>query len=704
MAMSTGAPTAPLRLVLVTDSLDPSGVGRHMLTLAREFQASGRFERLVLALPGSADGDLLMANARRDGLAVKRLDLADQAGSIRWLRQLAPDLVHLHAGIGWEGHGLARLARDAEVSAVVRTEHLPYLLTDPAQRAEHADAMALVDRVICVSAGAAASHREAGIAAELLHAIPNGIRALPPACGRAEARERLGLRTGEPVLATVARLTEQKGHAVMVEAVARLVATRPDLRVLVAGDGPMRAALDERIEARGLAASIAMLGRTDRVGDVLAAADLFVLPSFFEGLPLAVLEAMAAGLPVVATRIGGSEDAVVDGVTGWLVPPGDPVALADAIDAALADATVRACRGRAGQARYHEQFTAGRMARETEDVYRRVLGSVRPEGRFKRMDRLRIGFIGAGGIAHRHLGVLRQFDDVEIVALADAELGRAEEAASELGARPFADFRAMLDATRLDAVHVCVPPFAHGAIEDELVERGLPFFVEKPVALDLETAERIAAGVQAKNLVTAVGYHWRYLDTVEEARSILADNPAQLVSGYWLDATPPPRWWWKKTGSGGQMVEQTTHILDLARHLVGEVTTVYGLAGHTARDDHPELDVPTASTASLHFATGAVGNIASTCLLRWGHRIGLHLFGDGLAIELTDRDIMIDVGRGRPYRGAEGDPVEREDRDFLDAVRGRENRIRCPYDEALKTHRLALAVARSAEIGEPVHV
>jgi predicted dehydrogenase/threonine dehydrogenase-like Zn-dependent dehydrogenase len=262
----------------------------------------------------------------------------------------------------------------------------------------------------------------------------------------------------------------------------------------------------------------------------------------------------------------------------------------------------------------------------------------------------------------------------------------------------------MLDAVRPDAVYVCVPPFAHGEPERDLIERGIPFFVEKPVSLDIETAEEISAAVTAKGLVTGVGYHWRYLDIVDEARELLKDNPAQLLSGYWLDSTPPPQWWWKQDKSGGQMVEQATHLLDLARFLVGEVTEVYGRAGHTDRPDFPGLDVPTVTTATLTFETGVVANVASTCLLGWNHRVGLHIFADRLAIELTDREIMVDVGRGRPVRGADGDPVWREDRDFIDAVRGGENRIRCPYSEALATHRLALAVVSSVQAGKPISI
>jgi len=152
------------------------------------------------------------------------------------------------------------------------------------------------------------------------------------------------------------------------------------------------------------------------------------------------------------------------------------------------------------------------------------------------------------------------------------------------------------------------------------------------------------------------------------------------------------------------MIEQTTHIFDLTRLLVGEVERVFAFGSNMRRERFPDLNVFDVSTASLQFKSGAVGTLASTCLLNWQHRVGLHLFSDGMAIELTAFDIMIDVGRGRPVRAAQGDPVVREDRDFIDAVQGKENHIRSPYSEALKTHRLTIAATRSAHAGIPVEL
>lgn len=318
------------------------------------------------------------------------------------------------------------------------------------------------------------------------------------------------------------------------------------------------------------------------------------------------------------------------------------------------------------------------------------------------MTETRIGFIGAGGIASRHVDDLLGFDDVRVVALADPAIERAGDLAARAGATPYARWEEMLERETLDALYICVPPFAHGAPERAAIERGLPFFVEKPLAVDLDTAESIAREVEQQGLVTAVGYHWRYLDTTERAQALLSENPARLALGYWLDQTPPPAWWQREGQSGGQMVEQTTHIFDLARLLVGDVTQVYGASSRTERPDFPDSDVCDVSVATLHFGTGAVGTMASTCLLRWPHRVGLHLFCEGMVIELSEWEMMVDVGQGRPVQARQIDPFILEDRDFVDAVQGKSNHIRSPYTEALKTHRLTVAARQSAQEGRAI--
>jgi predicted dehydrogenase/glycosyltransferase involved in cell wall biosynthesis len=679
------------RICLLTDSLAPSGVGAHMMMLAEGLAGD---EIVFAGRPATG----LLERAAAKGFAVKMLD--DDAALTRWMQRSAPDIVHVHAGIGWEGHAAVRAAQAAGVP-VVRTEHLPYLLTDAAQCDEHRNTSSALARLICVSDAVGDSYRAAGVDPALVETIHNGVGPHRPSRSRAALRGEWGVGDA-PVLLMVARLAEQKGHALLLDALPAIRAAHPDVIVLLAGEGPLLTQTARAIAAKGLAGTVRMLGTRSDVADLMTLADLLVLPSAFEGLPLVALEAMAAGLPVVATVAPGNAEAIEDGVTGRLTAP-DPASFADAVITLLADRDSLEAMASASIERQQDLFSADRMIADTRAVYDAVQDQTK-HTKGDGVERTRIGFIGAGGIANRHFGVLEQFDDVAIVAVADVDMARATEAAARFGARAFDDASAMLAAVDLDALYICVPPFAHGEPERLAIDHKLPFFVEKPVALDLGTAEDVAASVDRLGLVTAVGYHWRYLDTVDEVKALLSATPARLLSGYWLDSTPPPRWWWKKDASGGQMLEQTTHLVDLARYLVGDVVRVYGQSGHIDRAAFPGLDVATTSTAMLTFANGAIANFASTCLLNWNHRVGLHLFGEGLAIELTDRDVMIDIGRGRPVRGTGSDPVVLEDRDFIDAVRGGENRIRCPYPAALETLRLALAIERSAVEGRAIDV
>lgn len=320
------------------------------------------------------------------------------------------------------------------------------------------------------------------------------------------------------------------------------------------------------------------------------------------------------------------------------------------------------------------------------------------------MTRTRIGFVGAGIIANRHLGNLLGFDDVTVAAIADLVRERVDQAAVRCGANAYTDYQEMLDREELDALYICVPPFAHGAPELAAVDHALPFFVEKPLAADWETAETVGRGVAGRQLITGVGYHWRYLDITERAQELLSANPARLATGYWLDFTPPPEWWISERRTGGQMVEQTTHIFDLARVLMGEVTRLYAACSRFERADFPQADIANVSTVTLHFTSGAVGSISSTCLLHWTHRVGLHLFCEGLAIEMTEFELQVATQWERTLRKAQGDPFVREDRDFIDAVQGKPNRIRVPYHQALATHRLVTAAAQSAREGRIVEL
>ena len=315
----------------------------------------------------------------------------------------------------------------------------------------------------------------------------------------------------------------------------------------------------------------------------------------------------------------------------------------------------------------------------------------------------RIGLVGAGGVAQRHARVLSALPEVQVMGVTDVQPAAAAALAEAYGATVFNDVHDLL-AAGPEAVYVCVPPFAHGPAERAVIESGLPLFVEKPIAIDLDTAVEISTLIADGNLLTAVGHHWRYLSVVEQAKALLADRPVRLVTGAWLDKVPPVAWWPRAERSGGPVVEQAAHVLDLARHLAGEVTEVWA-AGSGIPPAVDGADVDGSTAVALRFAGGTVGTVAATCVLGWKERAGLEIYADGLALSVAEDKLTI--RSGDDITTVDSDPESARvavDAAFIRAVRGEEQDIRVPYAEALRTHELALAVAASAAAGRSVDV
>lgn len=193
---------------------------------------------------------------------------------------------------------------------------------------------------------------------------------------REELRARLRLPTGL-LVGVVAVLRPQKDHATFLRAVTLVAKSNPRAHFVLIGDGQDRAALEALSRELGIAERVTFAGDQKNVAEWLAALDIAVLPSVAESLPNAVLEAMACGLPVVATRVGGVPDLVVEGVTGWLVPPRDPPAMAGKILALLSDPSARQSMGAAGRARIEQEFAHERVKQRLEAFYDRLLAAHR---------------------------------------------------------------------------------------------------------------------------------------------------------------------------------------------------------------------------------------------------------------------------------------------------------------------------------------
>lgn len=314
---------------------------------------------------------------------------------------------------------------------------------------------------------------------------------------------------------------------------------------------------------------------------------------------------------------------------------------------------------------------------------------------------VRLGFIGTGGIAGFHIGNLAKISDAKIVAVCDVVKEKADATAAKLGAASYQDFQEMLDKEELHAVYVCLPPFAHGQPELAVIRKGLAMFVEKPVAMDFETLRKVTAAVKRKGNITAVGYQDRYLDIIEKLKKFLEGRRPGLIMGYWMGGMPGVMWWRQKKLSGGQHVEQTTHIFDMARYLFGEVRRVSAVASAGLMTEVEKYDIEDASAVNLEFKNGMMGTIFSACCLQVGGRCGIDIFGRDYYVEYKERtSIKIIQGVLTEETRVANDYGLKEDQVFIDAVKGGDGAaIRAPYSEGARSAALSLAASESLATG-----
>jgi glycosyltransferase involved in cell wall biosynthesis len=201
----------------------------------------------------------------------------------------------------------------------------------------------------------------------------------PDANRRQALRRELGIAAEDPVVGVFGRLEEQKGHRYLIEALPKVLEKIPALHVLFAGDGSLRAELENSVRTRGLDRSVHFLGYRQDWMNWMDATDIVALPSLYEGMPLVPIEAGAMGKPVLATAVDGTCEVVVDGQTGVLVSPAQPEALADALIALLRDPEKQRAMGEAGARRALDLFSLEQQVRETAVLYERLLGERQPQ-------------------------------------------------------------------------------------------------------------------------------------------------------------------------------------------------------------------------------------------------------------------------------------------------------------------------------------
>lgn len=212
--------------------------------------------------------------------------------------------------------------------------------------------------------------------------VPNGVdtERYPAPVDRARLRSELGLAPSHHAMIMVGTFKRQKGHVHLVRALERVAPRFPGLRLLLAGDGELRPEIERLVRDAGLADRVRFLGSRRDVPALLAASDSFVLPSLWEGLPIALVEAMASGLPVVATAVSGTSQVMVDGTTGWLVEPGRPDVLADAISELLRDPERARRMAATGRERVNRWFSARRQAEHLASLFAGTAGAAPAPG------------------------------------------------------------------------------------------------------------------------------------------------------------------------------------------------------------------------------------------------------------------------------------------------------------------------------------
>ncbi len=343
----------------------------------------------------------------------------------------------------------------------------------------------------------------------------------------------------------------------------------------------------------------------------------------------------------------------------------------------------------------------------------------------------KLAIIGCGGIGTYHLGHFLAYEDIELAGFCDLIPERAQAFVEKAGrGRAFTDFREMYDAVNPDMVFICVPPYCHGEIEFETIRRGIPMFIEKPVALDMDLAYRIRDEIQKARLITAVGLQCRYAKIVDVTRDFVNNHRVAFVDCVRMGGVPAVEWWRDKRRSGGQIVEMTIHNIDMVRYMIGEPVEVFSMAARGFVTDVVNYDTDDLSTTAVRFECGALGSLSTGCYAKSGEAFDSRITFSARDCRL-DHYILSkvniygvkdegDTKNGLAFQGdgtmqASGGAVTireeggyggvRCDRTFVDAVlSGDPSQIRSPYADAVRTMEFVMACNRSIETGCPVRV
>jgi myo-inositol 2-dehydrogenase / D-chiro-inositol 1-dehydrogenase len=315
------------------------------------------------------------------------------------------------------------------------------------------------------------------------------------------------------------------------------------------------------------------------------------------------------------------------------------------------------------------------------------------------MSMIRIGFIGTGGFTRHHVEILQEIENVKVVGFVGSSQEKAEDFAERYyQTTGYQDLETMIAHEQLDAVYICVPPMAHENYEEMLIEHRIPFLVEKPLGVDLDKVRQVRRKVIENNHLTAVGYHFRYADTVMRFQKMLEEADVGTILGKWMGSMPGAYWWKNQEQSGGQFNEQTTHIVDLIRFLFGEVKSVYAQETNavTAKQDS-SVTVADVGLFTLTLENGLLVQIANTSVLPGGTGdVGITAYTDQGIIEWQMGHIEKKTPEKLEKYITRQNPYKRENEAFLHAVKtGDRSKILSNYEDGWHSFKVALAAQKS---------
>lgn len=342
---------------------------------------------------------------------------------------------------------------------------------------------------------------------------------------------------------------------------------------------------------------------------------------------------------------------------------------------------------------------------------------------------VKIGFIGCGGNANWHMDSLaKNAPEATIVAVTDIEFPKAEATAKKHGAKPYASHKEMLAREKLDACYISIPPHQHGEPEIDVIQKSLPFFVEKPLSTNLALAEDILDRVQKRGINTCVGYQIRYLDICDKARDLLKGQFINAVNAHYVGGAPGG-WYTRMALSGGQITEQATHLIDMMRFILGEIDWVAATKRTGAKVTADTLDATALSKGSaadavagltiheyniwdatallMQFRSGIPATFLCSCQVPYMWDVIFDVFTTEFRLKMTFGGMEITRKQGDELvtETITADDSRNIDAVFVEAVKKNDfSEVRSDYADAFRSLRATLAATEAAVTGRIVNL